>query len=825
MASPVPHTDTRATAPVGDPTDPARRYRRFRRFVLLDLVAAVAGFLVLFVALVLIGTDLAWPPLVAAVLCAVLLPWSLRLYPTGRVDAAVVAVCATFWLQLVVAPLVVPSLFGAFAVLTVFPVLFAIPYARPRTLLLVSVATAIAAVAGVLLATRAIVPVVSGLPTVVVQLVFLGVSVAFLALGLTMLYAHAGRLRDVVEGLRAANSELHESEQSLERKVVERTAQVEQAQQETAVARDRAVQLSHELAAILDNLGEGLIVLDPAGTVVRINRRLEEMLARPSERLLGQPAAQALPELDGIGSSRAATREIALADGRLGRAVASGIVDPADEVSRGTVVLVRDITVEREVDRMKTDFISTVSHELRTPLTSILGFTKIIAKRLDERIYPAVTDPDAPTSRAMTQVRGNLDIISAEGDRLTALINDLLDLAKMEAGRVEWRDEEVDVDALVRQVAATLQPLFLEKDLPLRLHLQPGLPTVRGDRHRLEQVVVNLLSNACKFTETGSVTVRTRRHAGDLVVSVTDTGPGIAAADQDDLFVRFKQVGDTLTGKPQGTGLGLPISKEIVEHHGGHVDVESEPGRGTTFAFTLPLPIAAAPPTSTEPPVLDARTLLRDLRDSLAAQHRSGPPLILVVDDHEPVRQLLRQELEGHGYLVHEAADGHEAVRMAHALGPDLVTLDVMMPDVNGFDVAAQLRQDPATMGIPIMIVSVVHDEGRAETVGVDDYLTKPIDGANLLAHVEALLAEGSARRHVLVADSDPAMLETLRDTLSRQGWQVATTSEPEAAAEAARASAPDVVIARIDPSSPSRLVDALRADPATHGVVLVLYE
>ena len=348
----------------------------------------------------------------------------------------------------------------------------------------------------------------------------------------------------------------------------------------------------------------------------------------------------------------------------------------------------------------------------------------------------------------MTQVRGNLDIIVTEGERLTALINDLLDLAKMEAGRVEWRDEEVDVDAVVRQVAATVQPLFEEKDLPLDLELEPELPPVRGDRHRLEQVVINLLSNACKFTDAGAVTVRTRRQAAEVVVSVTDTGPGIAPADRGDLFVRFKQVGDTLTGKPQGTGLGLPICKEIVEHHGGHLDVESEVGQGTTFSFTLPLPIGRAEPPAApafRAPVVDAGTLLRDLRDSFGARRTDGPPHILVVDDHQPVRQLLRQELEGHGYVVHEAADGHEGFRMARALGPDLVTLDVMMPDVNGFDVAAALRQDPATMRIPLMMISVVHDEGRARAVGVDSYLTKPIDSVDLLEQVETLLAQGCA--------------------------------------------------------------------------------
>ena len=324
------------------------------------------------------------------------------------------------------------------------------------------------------------------------------------------------------------------------------------------------------------------------------------------------------------------------------------------------------------------------------------------------------------------------------------------------------------------------------------------------------------------------MTVRTRREATDVVVSVIDTGPGIAPADRGDLFVRFKQVGDTLTGKPQGTGLGLPICKEIVEHHGGHLDVESEVGRGTTFSFTLPLPIERAKPPAApafRAPVVDAGTLLRDLRDSFGARRTDGPPHILVVDDHQPVRQLLRQELEGHGYVVHEAADGHEGFRMARALGPDLVTLDVMMPDVNGFDVAAALRQDPATMRIPLMMISVVNDEGRARAVGVDSYLTKPIDSVDLLEQVETLLAQGSQQRHVVVADPDSAMVETLGSALAAHGWLVTPAANPDTVVEVVREHAPDVVIARADPADPSRLVDELRADPATEHAVVVLYE
>ena len=821
-------TSTSVSTSVGDPAEAARR---FRRFVLFDLAVTAAAAVALAVGLFVITPEVAVPVLAATLVSVALLAWSLRLYRAGRIDVAVIAVCVTFWLQLVVAPLVFPSLFGGFAVLMVWPVLFAIPYVTRRTLLFVSVATAVCAVIAIALAVRAVVPVVSRVPLALAQIVFLCAAVLFLALSLTVVYAYSGRLGEVVEGLRRANDALHESERSLEATVARRTAQVRHSQQETAAARDEAIGLSHELAAVLDNLGEGLLVLNRDGLVERVNKRLENMFKRPAADLLHHSAAELLPELADIAASLPTTREVPLPDGRYGRAVASAITEGAEHSSRGTVVLIRDVTLEREVDQMKTNFISTVSHELRTPLTSILGFAKIIAKRLDDRIFPAIPEPDGATARAITQVRGNLDIIVTEGERLTALINDVLDLAKMEAGRVEWRDDEVDVNDLVRRTSAATAALFQEKSLPLQLELEPELPLVRGDRHRLEQVVVNLLSNACKFTTEGSVTVRTRRIDGQVVVAVSDTGPGIAARDREALFERFKQVGDTLTGKPQGTGLGLPICKEIIEHHGGRMEVVSEPGHGSTFSFTLPLPgtrdeaQSSAIAGATDTPVVDARLLLRDLRESLRASSAEGPPQILVVDDHPPVRQLLRQELESHGYLVHEARDGNEAVSLAKSLRPDLVTLDVMMPDINGFDVAALLRRDPATMQIPILVVSILHEEGRAQSVGVDRYLTKPVDTAQLLAHVEALLTQGGRHRRIVVADTDTTMLETLRTTLDRQGWEVTAVSEPAQAVQVVRATRPDVVLARAQLSDEQRLVEVMRSEHGTQHAVLVLFE
>lgn len=245
----------------------------------------------------------------------------------------------------------------------------------------------------------------------------------------------------------------------------------------------------------------------------------------------------------------------------------------------------------------KGQFLASVSHELRTPLTSILGFTRLVEKRLKDRILPLVPPAEPRIERTVDQVEANLRIVLAEGQRLMALIDDLLDLEKIEAGKVEWNMKPLQIAQVIEQAAAASASLFEEKQLSLVLELAPEPLPVTGDCDRLVQVVINLFSNAVKFTPRGSVMVRTRCEPGSgasngrpqVVVSIADTGVGIAAADLGRLFQKFTQVDNALTGKPRGTGLGLAISREILSHHGGHIWVESEPGVGSTFSFALPL--------------------------------------------------------------------------------------------------------------------------------------------------------------------------------------------------------------------------------------------
>ncbi len=481
--------------------------------------------------------------------------------------------------------------------------------------------------------------------------------------------------------------------------------------------------------------------------------------------------------------------------------------------------------IAEEADAAKSSFLSTVSHELRTPLTSVLGFAKIIKKRLEDRIFPLVPKDDRKVVQTIQQVEDNLKVVVSEGERLTKLIDDVLDLAKIEAGKLEWHMEGVTVGDIVDRATAATSSLFEQKGLLLEKQIAPGLPVVTGDPDRLIQVVINLISNAVKFTDAGTITCRAARRGNEIVVSVVDTGMGILPADQPKVFERFKQVGDTLTDKPKGTGLGLPICKEIVEHHGGRIWVQSEIGHGSTFSFSLP--VTADQAAATGAPPLELAALIRQLREQvIVTTPRNGErqPRILVVDDDPNIRELLLQEFTEAGYLVDLAANGREAVAAVRRDRPDLVVLDVMMPEMNGFDVAAVLKNDPQTMDIPIVILSIVQDRDRGFRLGVDRYLTKPIDTDLLFREVGALIEQKKSHRRVLVVDEDASTVRTLTDVLTSRGYSV-TEARGEELLERAVALQPDIIMLNSVSSARSDAVQMLRFEKGMENVLFLVYQ
>jgi signal transduction histidine kinase/DNA-binding response OmpR family regulator len=511
--------------------------------------------------------------------------------------------------------------------------------------------------------------------------------------------------------------------------------------------------LAH-MRAIMDNMADGLLVTDTKGRITNFNPPLVHMFGLEGADLTGKDARQlfsgAMAELPGAARTAQTailTAEVRLGGGRVGKAAASAIharqdgldgADPADggdpsATWLGTVILVRDITSEKEVDRMKTEFISTVSHELRTPLTSVLGFAKIIRKKFVEDILTRLDASDKKARRAAGQIGDNLGIIVSEGERLTELVNDVLDIAKMESGKIEWDLRPVSIDEVVERSVTSTSALIEQKGLTLSVDVGFGLPSFLGDHDRLIQVMLNLISNAVKFTVAGGITIRAFIEGEMIRVGVLDTGPGISDKDQEIIFEKFKQAGDTLTEKPKGTGLGLPICRQIVDRHGGRIWVESVPGQGSAFWFTLP--VRGASREDAAHPVPEPG--FRDRLQPLPAAKNQGT--ILVVDDEPPVRLFLEQLLADEGFRVLSAPDGPQAIEMAKAHRPDLITMDLMMPGMDGATTIKHLRADPDTRDIPVVVISALPARER-EQAGGDASMVKPVNEAALLETIVSLL-------------------------------------------------------------------------------------
>ncbi len=431
----------------------------------------------------------------------------------------------------------------------------------------------------------------------------------------------------------------------------------------------------------------------------------------------------------------------------------------------------------KELDLMKSEFLNTVSHELRTPLTSIKAFAEILLDNVGE-------DPE-------TQMEF-LEIINKESDRLTRLINNLLDLSRIEAGRMKWDRDPIDLYEVVSTAVSSLRGAAEKKGLVLEVDIEDDLPTV-GDRDKLIQVVTNLLGNAIKFTSEGGK-VRVAASRKDLLtarIEVHDSGVGIDPIYHESIFEKFSQVDSSETRDIKGSGLGLPIARSITDHHDGRLLVESELGKGSIFIVELPLHLESE--SESEPTFADAHFSLAD------AGLQPGQS-VLVVDDEPSIRRFLRHLLESEGLLVMEARTGEDAVTMAVRERPAIVLLDLVLPDIDGFEVLSRLKQQSATRNIPVIILSIIEDEDRCFRLGASGYLPKPIDRERLVDRVNRLIAAGPIRRpgqksFVLAVDDDDSVLKAVATILANHGFEVATARNGKEGLEIAKERQPDLII------------------------------
>ena len=482
--------------------------------------------------------------------------------------------------------------------------------------------------------------------------------------------------------------------------------------------------VNHRFEAVLNAANDGIAMLDTDGCFVLVNRRFGELLGTRASLLLHHTLEEARPLLIDKLSHRLA----ALAPTET-RAVAEEIIALEEPDRRflqfytapvagvdgqeviGRIIALRDITRERELDKMKTDFISVVSHELRTPLTSIKGYTDLL-----------LSGAAGENSELQTEFLG---IIQLSTTRLSNLINDVLDISRIESGTLKIKHEPIDYRHLVADTLRVMKAAADVKAISMDAALPESIPPVRGDADKVTQILTNLVSNAIKYTPEGGWVKVSLEVTGDTSVTtcVADSGIGVAPEDQKKLFQRFFRADNSSTREAGGTGLGLVIAKTLIELMGGTIWLESEPSRGSKFYFTLPLFLEAGNAPAPTPVALPER----------------GIGLVLIVDDDAYVRSLIRHALHRRGYGTLEASDCAEAQQKARLHKPDAVTLDMMMPQMDGLKTLRALKTDPATAPIPVIVVSVSGDPTHGDlTLGAFSFGQKPLVQADLPALVAA---------------------------------------------------------------------------------------
>ncbi|MGI8968620.1 MAG: response regulator, partial [Chloroflexota bacterium] len=450
-----------------------------------------------------------------------------------------------------------------------------------------------------------------------------------------------------------------------------------------------------------------------------------------------------------------------------------------------------------EASRAKSVFLANMSHELRTPLNAIIGYSEMLeeeATDLGDKCYL----PD-------------LRKINHAGKHLLELINAILDLSKIEAGKMDLYAESFEVESVIAEVAAVVHPLVEQNHNSLEVSCHPALGVMHADVTKVRQSIFNLLSNAAKFTRDGEITLtvdREREEDVDWVsFSVRDTGIGLTAGQIDHLFQEFTQADASTTRDFGGTGLGLALSRRLCRMMGGDITVESTPGAGSTF--TIRLPAASTSPASAS-------------EKKLAPAH-AGARSVLVIDDEPSMRDLLLRLLSKEGFQVITASNGQEGIELARKLHPQVITLDVMMPGIDGWAVLSELKADATTHDIPVVMLSIVDDKAQGYALDASDYLTKPVDRQRLLAVLRR--HSGTRSASVLVVDDDAGTREMVRRMLETDGWTVREAVGGREAIEAVRFQTPGVIL--LDLMMPEmdgfQVVEELRRRPEWRSIPVVV--
>jgi signal transduction histidine kinase/CheY-like chemotaxis protein len=507
--------------------------------------------------------------------------------------------------------------------------------------------------------------------------------------------------------------------------------------------------------------------------VVTARRRAERLLAEYNQRLEQQVAERTRELSQTLDHLAQATREAQEA-----RAAAEG------------------------ADHAKSQFLANMSHELRTPLNAIIGYSEMLQEEAEDLGYEDLA-PD-------------LEKINAAGRHLLALINDILDLSKIEAGRMDLYLETFELSTMLRDVEATIRPVIEKNANTLVVHRPDNLGAMRADLTKVRQSLFNLLSNASKFTQQGTISLETAREAVAgvewMTFRVSDTGIGMTPEQMAKLFQPFTQADVSTTRQYGGTGLGLAITKHFCQMMGGDIAVESRVGQGSTFTIRLPAEVndrKVQPEPSTEPK-----------SEALPA----GARAVLVIDDDPTVRGLLQRFLSKEGVRVVSAAGGEEGLRLARELRPIAITLDVMMPGMDGWAVLSALKADTDLADIPVIMLTIVDDKNLAYALGASDYLTKPIERDRLVAILKKYRSEDPSCP-VLVVEDDAATRDMLARMLEKEGWAVTVAENGRVALERVSEQRPAVIL--LDLMMPEmdgfQFVEAVRERDAWRSIPIIV--
>ena len=515
--------------------------------------------------------------------------------------------------------------------------------------------------------------------------------------------------------------------------------------------------------ALVRNNPVAIVNVDLANAITSCNPAFESLFGYAEQEVLGKDLDELLNTPETLQEARAYTTQTTgggraagtgqrrRKDGRLVDVELLSVPVLVGGERVGMMALYHDITAllhaRREAETAnsaKSQFLASMSHELRTPLNAIIGYSEMLEEEAEEQGHG--------------EYGADLQKIRSAGRHLLALINDVLDLSKIEAGKLELYLETFELRPAVDDVATTIRPLVEKNGNRLVIDAAAELGTMRSDLTRVRQILLNLLSNASKFTEQGTVTLTVARQDGQVRFEVRDSGIGMTKEQLGRLFEAFAQAEASTSKKYGGTGLGLVITRRFCQLLGGQVTVTSEPGKGSVF--TVELPARLNEPASTE--------------SSLTARPPDRPTAgtVLVIDDDPAARAITRRVLSREGYGVVEAVDGESGLRLAKEVHPHLITLDILMPGMDGWAVLAGLKADPALTGIPVILQTILEDKNLGFALGASEYLTKPIDRKRLAALVKRYVPSPAAGP-VLVVEDDAGTRALLGKVLGKAGWRV----------------------------------------------------